>query len=108
MPASKTECCDGVRAPALHSDDQCASSEAMRRRFLGLITLSLLWAGCAGPRHAVSGMSGSLAPEPYVRIASTDSNHVALQIAAREFVSARRGEPVVWLAGVSHIGESNY
>jgi hypothetical protein len=80
----------------------------MSRGFLGLVTLSLLLVGCVGPRRAVPGTSGSFTPEPYVRIASSDSNHVALQIAAREFVPARRGEPVVWLAGVSHIGESNY
>jgi hypothetical protein len=43
-----------------------------------------------------------------VRISGTDSNHVALQIAARQFLPQRRGEPVVWLTGVSHLGDPSY
>jgi hypothetical protein len=43
-----------------------------------------------------------------VRIGSTDSNRVELQIAARRFVPPRRGEPVVWLTGVSHLGDAKY
>ena len=80
----------------------------MRRAVLGLVALSLLLVSCSAPRRASSGTGNALPPEPYVRIASSDSNHVALQIAARQFLPPRRGEPVVWLTGVSHIGDSNY
>jgi hypothetical protein len=82
----------------------------MFRIFSGLLGFSLLLSGCSGLRGVgAPGANGSLpAPKPYVRIDNTDSNHVALQIAAREFLPARHGEPVIWLAGVSHIGESNY
>ena len=85
-------------------------SQFMLRIFSGLAGCSLLWTGCSGFRSAgAAAANGSLPePEPYVRIESPDSNHVALQIAAREFMPTRRGEPVIWLAGVSHIGESNY
>ncbi len=82
----------------------------MRRRFLCLVAGSLLLAGCSGPGKTGLHSSGqpAVAPEPYVRIANTDSNRVLLQIAAREFLPTHRGEPAVWLTGVSHIGESNY
>lgn len=43
-----------------------------------------------------------------MRITCSDSNHVALQIAARQFLPPRRSEPVVWLTGVSHIGDARY
>jgi hypothetical protein len=77
------------------------------RIFSGFVGLSLLVTGCSGPRTAASARPFP-EPKPYVRITNTDSNRLQLQIAAREFLPPRRGEPVVWLAGVSHIGESNY
>jgi hypothetical protein len=43
-----------------------------------------------------------------MRIAYPDADTVQLQIAVRQFKPARRSGPVVWLAGASHIGESNY
>ena len=78
----------------------------MRHVYPGFAALSLLaLAGCAESRLA-SGPAVTPRPEPYVRIAGSDSNHLALQIAAREF--ARRGRPAVWLTGVSHIGQPDY
>jgi len=50
----------------------------------------------------------AVAPEPYVRIENTDSNVVRLQIAFRKFLPAHHKGPAIWLAGVSHVGESNY
>lgn len=79
----------------------------MRLGFLWLL-LGLGLAGCASRGDARSNPPATSAPEPYVRIVSSDSNHVALEIAAREFRPSRRSEPVVWLTGVAHIGESNY
>lgn len=82
----------------------------MRHGFSFLIACTLMLAGCSGPRsHSLRPPVETLtAPEPYVRVANTDSNRVELQIAARRFIPGRRGQPVVWLTGVSHIGESNY
>ena len=79
----------------------------MFRVLLSFVGISLLLAGCSGPRMSASN---ELIPEPeaYVRITHMNSNRVQLQIAAREFLPARRGEPAVWLTGVSHLGESNY
>ena len=81
----------------------------MRCLYSGLTALStLLLCGCVHSRGADPGRAAPPKPEPYVRIASSDSNHIALQIAVREFLPARRGQPVVWLTGVSHIGERDY
>jgi hypothetical protein len=84
----------------------------MRSGILFVALGSLLLAGCSSPGKSGSSL-GSPAqplaePQPYVRIVNSDSNRVQLQIAARQFVPGHRGEPVVWLTGVSHIGESNY
>jgi hypothetical protein len=82
----------------------------MVRIYLGLIVFSIFFAGCSGPRTTGALAANKPIPEPgpYVRITNTDSNRIQLQIAAREFLPARRGWPVIWLTGVSHIGESNY
>ncbi|MCF7763732.1 MAG: hypothetical protein K9N62_08670 [Verrucomicrobia bacterium] len=47
-------------------------------------------------------------PRPYMRVERSDNGEVALQIAARKFVVPGRIAPVVWLVGVSHVGETNY
>jgi hypothetical protein len=83
---------------------------AMRGGVLHLMLVGMFLAGCTGPGKPTYGGHKELvsAPEPYVRISNTDSNHIQLQIAARQFLPAHRREPIVWLTGVSHIGESNY
>jgi hypothetical protein len=76
-----------------------------------LFVAGLLFAGCTGPRSSnreAVPASSELPPAPYVRILNSGSNQVELQIAAREFLPAHRGQPAIWLTGVSHIGESNY
>src|SRR5262245_10154718 len=45
---------------------------------------------------------------PYMRVARPDTNTVELQIAVRQFLPRQEKGPEVWLAAVSHIGESNY
>jgi hypothetical protein len=82
----------------------------MRRISICLVAGCLLLAGCSGPSTGLRRSPGGPPsdPEPYVRIENTDSNRVQLQIAVREFLPGRRGQPVIWLTGVSHIGESNY
>lgn len=47
-------------------------------------------------------------PAPYLRVARPTTNVTELQIAVREFVPRGGAQPVIWLAGVSHVGESNY
>jgi hypothetical protein len=80
----------------------------VRTMHRALFTLAFaLLTGCASPKqHAAD--SQLLAPAPYVRISNVDSNHIQLQIAARKFLPPRRNEPVIWLTGVSHIGDTNY
>jgi hypothetical protein len=80
----------------------------MRRCFIPLI--AALLAGCSSPREASShrASDSTFVPESYVRINNADSNHIQLQIAAREFAPKHSNSPVIWLTGVSHIGETNY
>jgi hypothetical protein len=82
----------------------------MRGSFLRFIPAMLLVTGCFSPERkgAVRPPEPVAAPLPYVRIINTDSNHIQLQIAAREFLPQRSRGPAVWLTGVSHIGETNY
>ena len=72
---------------------------------LAFPVLAISIAGCAsGPvRHAKPSP-----PEPYMRVQRPDAETVQLQIAVRKFLPARGHGPVVWLAGASHIGETNY
>ena len=74
------------------------------RLWLSLVALALLSA-CSSPRPAPVA---DVKPEPYVRIYQGDTNRLELQIAIRKFEPAKQKGSVVWLTGVSHIGESNY
>ncbi len=81
----------------------------MRSGVLTFFAMLLLLPGCRTADHPRAGDSAPEAPpEPYVRIENTDSNLVQLQIALRKFLPARHKGPAIWLAGVSHVGESNY
>src|SRR5262245_39814831 len=73
----------------------------------GVVFAFGLLSGCA-TRSRKEAHEPAPSPEPYVRVSTGDSNVVALQIAMREFVPKRGKGPLVWLAAVSHIGESNY
>ncbi|HWV99577.1 MAG TPA: hypothetical protein VNZ64_07795 [Candidatus Acidoferrum sp.] len=77
--------------------------------FVLLATL-LLAPGCSTSHSAKARAAAPPppSPEPYVRIDNADSNLIQLQIAVRKFVPARHKGPTLWLAGVSHLGESNY
>jgi hypothetical protein len=48
------------------------------------------------------------APLPYMRVSRSGSDMVALDIALRRFVSMKAPATSIWLAGASHLGESNY
>jgi hypothetical protein len=74
------------------------------------VGLGFLAAACTAPRLGGPGLASGpqIPPEPYVRVCCADSNLVQLQVALRRFAPARKGRPVVWLAGVSHIGDTNY
>jgi hypothetical protein len=66
--------------------------------------------GNAGCRHTEKAAAEppALPPSTYLRIASPATNQFELQIALRKLVPATGRGPVIWLAAVSHIGESNY
>jgi hypothetical protein len=82
----------------------------MHRGWSVLLLLGLVVGGCSAPGTASSRNPEAPppVPKPYVRIAGADSNHVELQIAARQFLPMYRSQPVVWLIGVSHLGDHNY
>lgn len=71
----------------------------MRR--LALILLLLVTIALARAEDAAP-------PKAYTRISNPDTNTVQLQIALRKFVPAQKAGPVIWLAGVMHIGEPAY
>src|SRR5262245_56605569 len=77
---------------------------AARRFDCSILTACALFAGCSSPKP--NAELATKDPEPFVRVQNTDSNFVQLQIAVREFVPVRGYGPVIWLTGVSHIGES--
>ncbi len=76
---------------------------------LAALLLGLGLTGCRTRPETAPGATSRADPvEPYVRVSTADSNIIRLQIAVRQFVPLRGRGPCVWLAGVSHIGDSNY
>jgi len=67
-----------------------------------------LLCGCGAPRLSSRSVARYSPPEPYLRISSTQSNVLQLQIAVRRFVPAAKKGPSVCLVAVSHLGESDY
>jgi hypothetical protein len=86
----------------------------MKPRQWLLLAILPLWFGCksSAPQPSVAVTSPPAAaptnPAPYLRIARPQTNVTELQVAVRQFVPSDRSKPVVWLTGVSHVGESNY
>ena len=75
------------------------------RLFVGigaLLALVGFVGSCTGPR------AKSAAPAPYMRVVQTEDGAIQLQIALRSFTPPRPTAPVIWLAAVAHIGDSNY
>jgi hypothetical protein len=76
----------------------------------GFAALLLTNAGCRSskPEAVAAQPAPTNPPAPYLRIAQPRTNLIELQIALREFVPATRSQPKIWLAAVSHVGDSNY
>ncbi len=73
------------------------------------LLLGVVLGGCCGRNSSQPKAELALRPpEPYVRVSVADSNIIQLQIAIRQFLPLRGKGPSIWLAGVSHIGETNY
>lgn len=47
-------------------------------------------------------------PKPILRVQESTNGSIALQVVVRELVPARRGDPVVRLVGVTHLGTAEY
>ncbi|MBI3878249.1 MAG: hypothetical protein HY300_20190 [Verrucomicrobia bacterium] len=62
----------------------------------------------ADEKPAAPKSSKAVVIEPYMRVTNAAPGVVELQIALRKFAPTNGAGPVVWLAAVSHIGESNY
>jgi hypothetical protein len=80
------------------------------RWWRGIFSLALLAAGLAGcaTNRATKETSSAPVPQSYLRVARPDRDTVALQIALRRFTPQSGRGPVIWLAGASHVGDSNY
>lgn len=79
---------------------------------VAVLLLLAAWVGpCAfGQSTATHKPSASvhLAVEPFMRVTNGASGAVELQVAVRKLVPTNGSGPVIWLTGVSHIGETNY
>jgi hypothetical protein len=94
---------------------QCQAVAANRLATRCLVHLSLavvVWLGaiCPAPTpgQSTQALTNRPAPISYMRIGQPDSNTVQLELAMKRFVPMGQTGPVVWLVGVTHIGESNY
>lgn len=79
----------------------------MRIGVLSAIAITLLLPACSTTERTAPLAGKPVPPAPYVRITHTNSNLLRLQIALREFAPPRRNGAVVWLAAVSHLGDTN-
>ena len=77
-------------------------------RFLAPCLILLLF-GCSTTRKRnPDEAQAPIIPAPYARVSQTESNLLQLEIAARMFVPAKKHRPVIWLTGVSHLGDQEY
>jgi hypothetical protein len=76
-------------------------------RFLHTVSLALftlVTASCATrPKPAAE-----LPPQRYLRTVNDTNGTVALEVAVRSFAPRHGRGPVVWLVGVTHLGDTNY
>ena len=76
------------------------------------LLLLAVWVGpCALGQSATTNKPSALvhlAVEPFMRVTNGASGAVELQVAVRKLVPTNGSGPVIWLTGVSHIGETNY
>lgn len=92
--------------------------DSIRARQLMLVGLLVGWwcwsaqgeNGAAGDQGRSGASAGSPAdpPQPYMRVQRGEEGTVSLQIALRQFLPRDTEGPEIWLAGVSHVGETNY
>ena len=68
--------------------------------------LLLLVVGCASRPTTTPAKLAK--PAPYLRTTQAEDGTIALQVAMRQFTSPNKDRPVIWLCGVSHIGDTNY
>jgi hypothetical protein len=86
----------------------CAMDDSRKWRWIPLFALLAVGvAGCATNR-ATDENTPAAVPRSYMRVARPNSDTVALQIALRRFTPRTGRGPVIWLAGASHVGDSNY
>lgn len=67
------------------------------------LAFSVFLTGCASDNSAAPSE-----PRSYMRVTRPDQDTISLQIAWRRFTPTKGRGPNVWLAGASHVGESNY
>ncbi len=73
-----------------------------------VLALAVSDALAADEKPAAPKSAKGVVIEPYMRVTNAAPRIVELQIALRRFAPTNGTGPVVWLAAVSHIGESNY
>lgn len=81
------------------------ASLTKRRLFDGLLTILVAALSAAGLPAAEST---NLTVAPYLRIDESQTERIELQVAIRKLEPGTNTAPVIWLAAVTHIGETNY
>lgn len=76
--------------------------------FFALALLIVPLAAQVAPTNRPTTLPARLSAEPYMRVTNSATGAVELQVAVRKFVPTNGTGPVIWLAGASHIGETNY
>lgn len=72
------------------------------------LNLGMVMAGVVlGLGNTIAAGLPADAPKPYIRVAHPDANTVRLETAVRKFARPGGG-PVIWLAGVTHVGDAAY
>lgn len=82
-------------------------------RALGMLLLAWLLGSAAYCQTAATNRPNATAlarftVEPFMRVTNGPTGAVELQVAVRKLVPTNGTGPVLWLAGASHIGETNY
>lgn len=87
----------------------------LEKPFLGfslvLVSAQMLFCAETSTNNSASSLGPTAPPDSpaaYMRVTKSGESTVALEIALRRFVPLERRSPLIWLAGASHLGESNY
>jgi len=78
----------------------------VKSRLGGILRRGVLAAVLVGVLPGAGRAAGK--PEPYLRVVRPNADEVELQVVARQFKRPQGDGPVIWLTGVTHVGDVAY